>query len=70
MISKEEWIDWKANPVTKAFLLACVDRIEEAKEVLSYKAGQDLIEDNYFRGFIQAYREMLEFKIEDIPVED
>ena len=66
IISKSEWIDWKANPVTKAFFEATQNRIEETKDVLSYSAGLDPITDNFNRGFIQAYREMQDFRIEDL----
>ena len=66
MITKEEWIDWKANPVTRAFYEACVIRIEDSKEVLATTAGRDQYQDSFMSGFIQAYREMQDFKIEDL----
>lgn len=65
-VTKEEWIEWKNHPVTKAFYEAVEIRVEESKDLLSYSAGVDQAQDNYWRGFIGAYREMLEFKIEDI----
>jgi hypothetical protein len=66
MLTKEEWLDWKANPVTSAFYEACITRVEEATEILVATAGQDPVLDNFYRGFIQAYREIQEFKIEDL----
>lgn len=65
-MTKEEWIDWKNHPVTIAFLEACEERIEEGKDILSTSAGIEPPQDNFMRGFIQAYREMLEFRVEDL----
>ena len=66
MISVNEWHDWKSNPVTKAFYEACDFRIEDAKDVLSSSAGIDSSSDSFYRGFIHAYREMLDFKVEEL----
>lgn len=65
-ITASEYVDWRNNPVTKAFFLAIVERIEEAKETLSTQAGLELSEDNFLRGFIRAYREVLGFRIDDL----
>ncbi len=69
MITYQEWLDWKQNPITKAFYEACVDRILEAKEILGYSAGLDSNQDNFYRGFVQAYMEMLEFRVEEDKVD-
>lgn len=60
-----EWKDWKANPVTKLFYDACLERIEDSKELLANSAGIDPGQDSFYRGFIYAYREMLEFRFEE-----
>jgi len=65
-VSLSDWKDWQANPVTKAFYQAAIERIEDAKEVLSTQAGLELSEDNFLRGFIRAYREMFDFRIDDL----
>jgi len=65
-ISKDDFINWKADPVTKAFFQACQERIEDAKELLSTSAGLDPLQDKYLVGHIQAYREMQFFHIEDL----
>jgi hypothetical protein len=70
VITKSEWIDWKSNPVTQAFYQACAIRTEDAKAILGNTAGIDPIQDNYMRGFIAAYFEMEDFKIEDLEDED
>jgi len=69
MISKSEWSDWKANNVTRAFFAAAEERVEDAKDVLADSAGQDSDLDNFYRGFIRAYREMQDFRIEDLEEE-
>lgn len=65
-ISQSDFDTWRSDPVTKAFFLAVTERIEDAKEVLSTQAGLDVNQDNFFRGFIQAYRETLQFRIDDL----
>lgn len=70
IVTKEEWADWKINPVTKAFYSACEQRIEDAKDILAQSAGLDQISDNFYRGFIQAYAEMFGFRIEDLEDSD
>lgn len=65
MISKSDFDNWRSDLVTKAFFLACEQRVEDAKEILSTSAGINPIEDNLLRGFIRAYREMQEFRVED-----
>jgi len=65
-ITKSEWQDWKQNNVTRSFLAAVDMRVEDAKDILSVSAGQEPDQDNYFRGFIAAYREMLEFRVDDL----
>lgn len=65
-ISKSDWTDWKQNDITRAFYSACKERIEDSKDILGTSAGLDPDTDNYMRGFISAYREMLEFSVEDM----
>jgi hypothetical protein len=66
MTSKEEWLDWKQNDITKAFYQACKERANDAKDILAGSAGIDPINDNFYRGFIAAYSEMTEFRVEDV----
>ncbi len=66
VISKSDFDNWKLDPVTKAFFQAAQERIEEAKDVLSVEAGLNPIQDNTLRGLIQAYREIQDFRVEDI----
>lgn len=70
LVTKSEWVDWTSNPVTKAFLEAAFIRREDAKEILAVSAGLDGDSDNFYRGFIAAYDEMKDFRIEDLIDED
>ena len=66
VISKSDFDNWKSDPVTKAFFQAAQERVEEAKDVLSVEAGLNPVQDNTLRGLIQAYREIQDFRVEDI----
>ncbi len=65
-ISKSEWVDWSTNNITRAFYAACDQRVADAKEILATSAGIDGINDNFYRGFIAAYTEMKDFRVEDV----
>jgi len=39
MISVSDFLNWKSDPVTKAFFQAAQERVEECKDVLSTSAG-------------------------------
>lgn len=66
MITKSDWDTWKSDPVTKAFLEACVQRVEDSKEILAVDAGINPDNDNFMRGFIHAYREIQNFSVEEV----
>ena len=40
--------------------------LEDAKELLSIEAGLNPNQDNLLRGLIQAYREMQDFRMDDL----
>lgn len=66
LITKGDFLDWKQHNVTKAFFDAAQQRIEDAKDVLSFSAGNDVLQDRILVGLIQAYREMQDFYIDDM----
>jgi hypothetical protein len=70
VMTKEDWKNWKQDAVTRLFYSAVDERIEDAKETLANVAGQDPLQDSFYRGFIFAYREMLEFKFEELDDEE
>ncbi len=65
LITPSEFEEWNNHHVTKAYKEACVDRIEEAKDQLAGSAGMNSDDDNFLRGLIFAYREVLSFRVED-----
>lgn len=66
IVTATDFTDWKSNPVTKAFFEACNERIEDTKDMLAISAGIDSVQDNLLRGIVFAYREMQEFRIDDL----
>lgn len=66
VISSTDFQDWKKHPVTLMLMSAVTMRIEDAKDILSTSAGMDATADNYFRGFIQGQREILDISFEDV----
>ena len=64
--NRSDFDNWRSDPVTRAFFAAARERVEDAKELLSIEAGLNPNQDNLLRGLIQAYREMQDFRIEDI----
>ena len=65
-ITKAEFSDWKQDIITRAFFAAAEQRVEDTKDILSVTAGMDLEENNFYRGFIAAYREMFDFRVDDL----
>lgn len=65
-IGIDDFLSWKNEPVTKAYLEAIKLRIEEATEELVANAGEDSSRDSFLRGFIFAYKELQDFKVEGV----
>ncbi len=64
-ISKEEFLDWKANHVTKAVFGVLEQRIQDAKDILAATAGEDPVADRYLVGMIRGFSELQEVSYED-----
>lgn len=64
--NQSDFENWRGDFVTKAFFHAAQERIEGAKDILSVQAGLNANQDNYLRGLIQAYREIQDFRIDDL----
>ena len=69
-ITAADFQAWKADPVTQAYMEACRIRIEDVKDGMSTACGLDPVVDNFNRGFVYAYREMLDFRITDMSGEE
>lgn len=68
-ISKLDFQQWKASPVTSAFLSACQDQLKTANDALIRSAGLNSNDDNFYRGYIRAYLEVMDLTLEDMVEE-
>jgi hypothetical protein len=59
MISKSDFENWLHDDVTRAVFDSCKQRVADAKDVLADNAGLDPANDNFYRGFVRAYSEVL-----------
>lgn len=66
LLSVNDFQDWKAHPVTKAFFEAANIRIQETKDLLSTSAGLDPLQDRLYVGLIHAYKELQDFRVDDL----
>ncbi len=64
-ISREEFLDWKSQAVTKEVFKVIDERINDAKDELSASAGDDPVADRYLVGMIRAFRELQDINYED-----
>ena len=64
-ITREEFLDWKANHVTKAVFGVLEQRINDAKDILAATAGEDPVADRYLVGMIRGFSELQEVSYED-----
>ena len=62
-VNPEQWVEWKRNNVTEAVMLQVQDRIEEAKELLC-GVSNDRDFDQYIKGMIRAFSEVLDVQLE------
>ena len=53
-MSKDDFIVWKNDPITKAFYISLNQRREDVKESLVAQAGIDSIDDAKKSGYCQA----------------
>lgn len=66
IVTASDYNDWKANPVTKAFMLAVAEQIGMLKEDLISSAGLNQNEDNFKRGYATALGDVMQFRIDDL----
>lgn len=57
-VTKSEFIDWKAHPVTKAVFQIIDQRIQDAREMLGNTAGEDSLTDRLLVGMIRGFNEL------------
>ena len=66
ILSRHDFDNWVADPVTKAYKVALAESIGQVKEVLATSAGLDTNEDNFRRGYITALNDAINFSITDL----
>lgn len=64
-VTKEEFLDWKTNPVTQEVFRVIEERVTDAKDILASTAGDDPVADRYLVGMIRAFNELKEITFED-----
>lgn len=62
-ITKEEFLDWRSQNVTKVVFREIENMIGNLKEELSYQAGADPLSDKMKVGAITALRDILDIRI-------
>lgn len=70
MISKTEFVDWRKDPVTLAFLETIELRIKEIQENLVVSAGLEPLSDRFYVGMVHAYNEVRNVAIEEMETTD
>ncbi len=63
LITRSEFDLWKSNPVTKEFLQALQERIDEMAQLLVQSAGISPTDDNFNRGYIRALFDISQFEV-------
>jgi len=59
-MNRQDFVDWKNSPITKALFLALTNNVEGLKEELASSAGVDTRADAVKVGAIQAFRDVLD----------
>lgn len=60
-ITKEEYADWKRNPVTKLLFKYLEDQIRQAEITLGTSAGLNQMADRHMVGGIDCCKEVLDW---------
>ena len=66
MLTKEDFLEWKKNPITQAVFDSIQLKINEGAIELSYMAGENQLQDRFKAGMIQAYRDVIDIQIEEV----
>ena len=61
-ITKEDYVDWKNNPTTKAIYEALRERIVERKLEMFNSAQKEVAEFNFQIGFLKGWEECLDLE--------
>lgn len=69
MINRDEFVLWKADPVTVSFMESLNQKREDIKEVLVLSAGEDPIKDSVLRGYCTCITDVLDVTVQDLESE-
>lgn len=64
-VSKEDYIQWKNNPITKRLYLYSHMRIRAIEESLGVNAGHQPLFDRFCSGQIDSYKDILDWKLDE-----
>lgn len=70
MITKEDFIQWRSEPVTKRVFELIAEKLNLGIEELSYRAGENPVTDREYVGKISAYRDLLGISFYELEDED
>lgn len=70
MISKNDFLEWKSNPVTRKLFVLLTEWIEVGKDELSHVAGENPLTDRERVGKLNAFRDVLGVTSEDLEIID
>jgi hypothetical protein len=66
-VTESEFMDWRANPITKQVFTSIKNRIYDLQVHLGLSAGIDTREDAKNVGAIQAYTDLLSMEFDEEP---
>jgi hypothetical protein len=64
LISYQDFLNWKSDPVTRVVFGAIQDKMEKYKEILVEDAGKDPESDRFMCGYIRACDDVLNTEYE------
>lgn len=65
-MTKEDFVDWKSNPVTKAFFAAIREKIEGLKtEMVGSALSGETVDSAVKAGAIIALEDVFEYRVEE-----
>ena len=62
-VGPEQWQEWKNSDITQAVMDQIRDRVEEAKDLL-IGASNERDFDQYIKGMIRAFNEVLDVRLD------
>ena len=68
-VSPQQWAEWKKSSITVAVMAEVANRIEEGKDLLC-SASNDRDFDQFVKGMIKAFSEILDIKLDTTEEED